>query len=419
MLLSGQRDLGPLNERETKALIAVAGRLGWPVADEIEKLAFQLTFGNPYRLQYYLRASLEQYREITPKSLLGVYLPATEKYLNELLSETSDRRNQKVKKSRRGPSKGKLAFSDSGSETGGRVEASTSPTSSELLDFVASVGPFFMSEHVVAGKYVRYDIKDVQHLKSEAVRIMDACSFPSRDRENFFVWGRPGEGKTFFVSEVAKHLGVRYVEINLNDSKVVPDGKTLTSLLSAAVDGDESVLCALDEIDKRLDASEWLYPSIFTFLDSNKSKRSAESPNKVFVLIGSKQPDFEAFQETIRNRAAGMDLLRRVVHPEITIPRLDLGDRMVTALSMIWTARPQDKKIATVNSLALAYLLATNPTNGAVADATAKALSRVKDHETSFTANHLPVKLEAWEEFYENYPSAKSSFLKAFIRMHS
>jgi hypothetical protein len=285
------------------------------------------------------------------------------------------------------------------------------------VDLMLTVDRFFMSQHIVAGQYVRFSTEDVQHLKSEAVRIRDACEISSKDRENFFVWGHPGEGKTFFVSEIAKQAGVHYEEVNLNDSKRVPDANALEGKLSSLETTEHCVLCALDEIDKRPEASDWLYATIFTFLDGNKKKESAGSPNKVFILIGSEQPDYAAFLAKIKSRYAGKDLIRRVVHPEIKIPKLNIGDRMVTSLSMIWGSRFENTKITSVSSLAVAYLLATHLTNGAIAEATGKALAHMKNHETSFTANHLQLRLEAWESFYNRYPLAKSTLFTKFVNL--
>lgn len=419
-LISSHPILKPLLESETAALLDIAMRLGWNVAAGSAEVAQQTARGHPYRLQYYLHASLEQYGEITPKSLSAIHTPGTEAYLNQLLVEPADLPTQPSDSVGAVTAAHKsLVSSPDVASAGGATKSSAPAASGDPVDFLVTVEPFFVSQHIIAGKYVRYATEDIQHLKSEAVRIMDACTIPSRDRENFLVWGHPGEGKTFFVSEVAKQLKVHYVEINLNDSKKVPDAPTLIRLLTSITESKDFVLCALDESDKRSDASGWLYSSIFPFLDSNKNKSQAESPNKVFVLIGSKQPDFAAFQEEIRSRVAGKDLLRRVVHREITIPRLNVGDRMVTALSMIWSFRPESNKIVAANSIALAYLLATHPTNGAIAEATGKALAHVRTHETSFTADHLQLKLEEWEAFHKRYPSAKSTLLKRFVQMHS
>lgn len=396
--LIDRRILEPLSECETAALLAIAERLGWTVDKGSVEMIYQITHGHPYRLQYYMHKSLVIDRKITPISLQGIQTPETEKFIEDNLIEKT--------------------------KTGDIIESNndSEPRKREIMNLLADVGSFSMSRHIVAGKYVRYDTEDVQLLKREAVRIMNACTTPSSNQENFFVWGYPGEGKTFFVSELANEVGVPYIEINLNDSGKVPDGTTLRSLLSSAVAGENGVLCCLDEVDKRPDASEWLYSSIFTFLDNNKNKPRANSPNKVFVLIGSKQPDFASFKEEILKRKSGGDLIRRVTHPEIEIPRLKVGDLMVTVLSMIWASRPENdlkkKKIVSVSSLALAYLLLKNTSNGSIAGATEKALAHMKDHETSFTADHLQLTLDEWKTFDDQYPSANSSLLNKYVHLH-
>jgi hypothetical protein len=303
-------------------------------------------------------------------------------------------------------------------------DANTKPRSIPLtgskdpVDFVANAERFFMTQHIVIGKYVRYATEHVQRLKADAARIVGSCTTPSRSLENYFVWGYPGAGKTFFASELAREFGILYVPINVNDSSKVPDAATLNCLLCNAVTKDKCVICALDEIDKRPDANEWLYSSIFTFLESNTTKSSNADQNKVFILLGSTQPDYTAFVDVISDekRKAGKDLVRRVPY-RIEIPRLDLGDLLLTVLSTTWAAHPGSNRITAVSSLALAYLLASHSTNGEISEATNNALARVKSYETSFRAEHLQLSISEWNSFFKLHPSAQT-LQDRFVQIH-
>jgi hypothetical protein len=401
------RTLEQLEEIETGELIDIARRAGWRAPENAAELAHQLTDGHPYRLQYYLRACLEQFSEISPKSLIEINRQSKETVDKILMDAPIDQP----------PPSGTLTSKNATLPVVTSAIADADGIA-QIVPFLSKVETCRMSGYCVVGKYVRHDKAIIRHLQSEANRIMKACKSKTMDWENFFVWGHPGEGKTFFVREIAASLKVPYKEINLNDVKVVPTAKSLEKLLSDALKGDNPLLCALDELDKRPDAVKWLYPTIFTFLDHNKDRKRAGASNKVFALIGSKQPDFSAFQEEVRKRDAGKDLIRRVVHPPIEIPKLRLGDRMLTVLSMIWAARPTaKKKLVTVSSLSLAHLLAMNPTNGAIAGATTKALRNVADYETSFTPDHLDLTLKQWETFYKLCPSAKSDLFDAYVEL--
>jgi len=195
--LTGFKELGPLNETETQALIACAGKLGWSVENGCAVLAYQKTKGHPYRLQYYLHESLATHGEITSKSLLDVCTPSAEAKLDSILNrpENGDDHSDGSAPRRAGRRKKKARAGKLPPTSGLSAKASLEPAAlaaaGELADFLANVRRIYMKEHVVAGKYVRYETQVVEHLKREADRVISACTTPSPDPENFFVWGYP------------------------------------------------------------------------------------------------------------------------------------------------------------------------------------------------------------------------------------
>jgi hypothetical protein len=87
--LIGHRDLGPLDEAETQALLDVASRLGWSADGRCAQEAYRLTGGHPYRLQYYLHAALAQHGRLTGPGLLAIHTQNTVAHLNKLLIDSS------------------------------------------------------------------------------------------------------------------------------------------------------------------------------------------------------------------------------------------------------------------------------------------------------------------------------------------
>jgi hypothetical protein len=65
--------LGPLDRKETGALVSSAAESGWRVDAGCADRAYELTAGHPYRLHYYLYTALSAERRLTRKGLEGVH----------------------------------------------------------------------------------------------------------------------------------------------------------------------------------------------------------------------------------------------------------------------------------------------------------------------------------------------------------
>src|SRR5690606_33034993 len=119
-----------------------------------------------------------------------------------------------------------------------------------------------------------------------------SCTTPSTLEENYLMWGLSGQGKTFFIDQIAETQdlieGEGYIKLNLAASGITK--QSLTAELEACKKGERTKLVLIDEIDA-LSTESWPYESIFESLQWNMTKPDSTGPNCVFVLAGSKLPD--------------------------------------------------------------------------------------------------------------------------------
>ena len=352
MLLTGQRELGPMSDTETELLVAIANQSGWPVAEGAASLAFEFTKGHPYRLQYYLHESLEQYREITPKSLLGLRQKADE-YLDKVLAETVE-----------APEDVAGDVSD-----GKQVRV--------IKSLLSGMDSITINDYVVVGNYTRFDEKIRSTLRNHARSIREACHRSDGGYPNFLIWGSSGDGKTYFATEIANDAKIQWDKINLARDADVADEKTYRRRLAEVKAKDRPFLFIIDECDKRTDP--WVCRVLFDHLSFESTenaskatgagdrsrkrtdasqKKSAPSGNKVFVLIGSTGDSVESFWTGMRKLPGGRDLETRIPPPPIVVPGTTIGDRLLVVLSQIRRyAREKSRRIDLVEKLALAYVL--------------------------------------------------------------
>jgi AAA ATPase domain len=368
MLLSGQRVLGPLDEGETRDLVAIAKRLGWHVAAGSAPVVHQFTNGHPYRLQYYLHSSLEQYGEITPESLSGIHGQNTEEYLNKLLLETAEAPSA--------PDPVSLG------EIGGQQARAGG-----VIRLLTGMDSISIDDYIVVGDYTRFDPDVAGSLRKQAKRIRDACNSRVGGYHNFLIWGSSGEGKTYFATEIAKAAGVKWEKISLATVADVPDEAAYKSRLAAVKAKDGPFLFIIDECDKRTD--HWVCSALFDHLSFDASHKKPEPVgNTVFVLIGSTGDSVESFWAGMRKLPAGKDLETRIPPPAIVIPETKIGDRLLVVLSQI---RRYSRRVERVEKLALAYVLLSpkGSTPRGIDEMVRLAVGRLGDLDTDLQYSHF------------------------------
>jgi SAM-dependent methyltransferase len=245
----------------------------------------------------------------------------------------------------------------------------------KAISLLEELNEISMSRHTVVGYYVRFAPPIVEDLRRIARRIETACMKTTSFKENFLLWAPPGQGKTYLVDEIARTTGIDYVKIDLKLPDVTE--QIFRQTLSRCQNGPEAHLCLVDEIHAR-PSEEWQYDVLYGFLDLNELKQ-LDHGNKVFVLIGSTQPNFEALKNEIVGRKKGSDMLRRVPHQE-SIPPLEMGDKLVVVLSELRKkAIASNRTVSAVEKLALLYILIDlhKFNAGELADFIAPAIARM------------------------------------------
>ena len=209
-----------------------------------------------------------------------------------------------------------------------------------------------LSDYKVVGDYFRYEERIRNKLIDWHRKIKNPLVKPTEEKENFLIWAAPGSGKTFFIKQIAKNLAktVNYVEINF--AKVSHD--EFSSQLNSIKTSSDPTLCLFDEVDKRADI-EWLCEESFPLLELNMQ----QNHTIVFVLIGSTAHGLEGMTRDMAKRKAGNDLLDRIPHENrFEIPGVDLNDRIIIAISQIFSAaKTKNLGINGIERFALYYLL--------------------------------------------------------------
>lgn len=263
---------------------------------------------------------------------------------------------------------------------------------SEMEDLLKRTDSIQISKHTVVGDYVRYGSTCLNLLLDAKDRISRACLSPSRSFENFIVWGVPGEGKTFFVTEIARCCDIPHDLINLAKTKDIPDAQALKDRLSRPIEASKPHLYVLDEFDKRL-SEPWLCTTVFDYLNENAKKLAAGSPNTVFVIIGSTMPDKDALLGAIRaQKTGGQDLLSRVPHEVISVPPLSLEDRLLLFLKhVVRCGREKGLRLKRAEKSAIAHVLSQKDHRDArwLADMASRAVARIEAWEDGLKYGHL------------------------------
>jgi SAM-dependent methyltransferase len=277
------------------------------------------------------------------------------------------------------------------------ISARASQTSSlreEVIGLLTSLDIISMRRYTVVGGYARFEEGAREILHDAQRRIIQSCMNSTTNEENYLIWGLSGQGKTFFIDQIADRQGFRkgdnyiYVNIAAADSTETK----IRGVLEACKNDQQTRLILLDEIDAR-SSEKWPYEVIFEALDWNKIKPNGADYNYVFILAGSKPPNLDSLVEEIRTRHKGQDLLNRIPRGNwFTVPPLSTGDRLLVVLSRLRSlAAEKGLSITAVDKRALIYILA-NESHLSAHDLTAvvrQAIGRLPIAETHLKYDYL------------------------------
>lgn len=267
------------------------------------------------------------------------------------------------------------------------ITEKVAPLNADIASIIANVPDRLrLCEYTVVGRYARYSHVERHILKDLCSRIELACRAKTSARQNFVLWGRPGTGKTYLITELADSLkiDVSFHEINLAKC----DKDSFEGAVKTAEDAANARIVFIDEVDAHNDAA-WPFDILMPRLDMNtKSGNSI-----VWILAGSSSESIEAFILCQKSRTKGADVFDRVPATNIfCVPLPDHGDRLLVAVSQaLSTAEEMGKAITAIERFALFYLLslASLSTPRQVRESVVRACERVALGQKSIKYDHF------------------------------
>lgn len=266
---------------------------------------------------------------------------------------------------------------------------------SQTVDIDSAVS---LQDASVVGSYSRFDETQRKYLKDKAEQIRRAVENPSKDKENYLVWGSSGSGKSYLIEEIGRILEEagtgRFIKIDFANHTRAQVEKAFASVEAET----RPVLCLLDEVDTTSELT-----SDYSAWFSKIRLRKNTGKQVVFVLVGSTQNSIAELTAEIEGRKKGPDLMRFIPEKNrFDIPDYKPWDRLIIFIS---TAARKKKKarLESVEKLALYYVAVTRP------DAKASGLSdlgeavagRIADDSSELQYNDLfDSSIEDQEQFH-------------------
>ena len=272
-----------------------------------------------------------------------------------------------------------------------------------------------LERYSVVGSCLRFDDGSRNRLKDLRQRVGEAYLSHRSLPTNFLIWGAPGSGKSYLVGQIARSLPseVNYLELNLTQQEAEP--------LRAALDGflrrPGPAFCFLDEIDARPDQA-WPYEVLLPFLEPAVPR---EGPT-VFCLAGSGGGNLAEFEDRIRRRPTGTDLLRRVPRGDaLTVEARGVGDKvLVSAVQLLLAAREEGRPVEEVEKLAL-YYLAVHPAYTSARQLRGRAADgaqRMPETETRIRYDHLfPAGDPENKRFWTRLGTGRAGLESSYVRL--
>ncbi|MEM3857325.1 MAG: AAA family ATPase [Thermoprotei archaeon] len=225
----------------------------------------------------------------------------------------------------------------------------------EAVELFSKIEEIDLERYRVVGDYARFDVNVRNNLKDFRLTVDSSVRIEKSGLESFLLWGAPGSGKSFLVSQIAANMGseVAYVELNL----AAKSEHDFREGLTMAEKSDKPAICFIDEVDSKPN-EHWPYEVLIPYMEP--SRRTDH--RIVYILAGSSGANIDEMKNTIAKRNKGVDLLSRIPRRnEYTVPPLSTGDKIVVAVSQMMRAcSERNKAVKEVEKAAIVYL-AVNP----------------------------------------------------------
>jgi hypothetical protein len=221
----------------------------------------------------------------------------------------------------------------------------------DLIRLIEEEGQIDLPKVRVVANWYRADEKERRKLQKHALHIGKIAMRNDGNAKAFCVWGGSGSGKSTFVKAIgeAYQTAIDYVSINIKELSSSDVEKQLGELQSKG----RPSLVLVDEIDVER-AKDWACEQIFSQLDQH-------FPYAVtFVAVGSRQETMKDWIELMKDksRPKGDDLMTRIGHNKISVPRASLPDLLaVVAATIVDSSKGRVVPVTKIEKLAVYYLL--------------------------------------------------------------
>jgi predicted ATPase/class 3 adenylate cyclase len=287
--------------------------------------------------------------------------------------------------------------------------------SAEILRLVGD--KLDLDTYSVVGSYRRFSFETRSLMGVWWEAIHSALATASRQRQNLLLWGKPGEGKTRFVTETATALENKLDRFSFISFNCAKDSNEQFEALRQQLREGRSVptLCFFDEIDDP--SATALYGRMLELLELNERA----DRHVVFVLAASGYGSLESMAGELRSRDKGADAISRVpASNRVTVPEMDLGDRLLVFVSVA-QAQKQGESTTAFEQFGLYNVLCRSEldTPREVTIVAQQAVGRMRSTETVLRYGHL---FDASEEgrrfrFRRDHEEAAAS-LSGAISLH-
>jgi hypothetical protein len=229
----------------------------------------------------------------------------------------------------------------------------------EIYEVLVNEQVISLSDYKVVGNFVVYD-PELRSSLIKAVNELRLRAEKAKDPIPVLLCANPGSGKTFFVNEYARELGLgphEVVRLMLAPSDDI--AASLRMLYKQIVARKELPRVAfLDEVDTQI-AGEYAYRYLLSAMLGDSvdvgDGLSCKLPSVVWFFAASTASNVEDFEKTLKTIGKGPDFLRRFNQAGMTIQLPGVSSSFEVLLQAVATAKAMNPNIAYIDASVLYY----------------------------------------------------------------
>lgn len=240
----------------------------------------------------------------------------------------------------------------------------TKPYLDKNADRIMAISELHLGKFRVVGNYLRFEDESRSKLQDLFISIKRGLELKTTKRENYLIWGPPGTGKTYFLTEIVRSMDEAFALDNFRmiNLRTIEKPALASEIDQLSAGRPSPVLCMFDEIDGP-SADSLPYELLLSSLDLN----TWENRHIVFVLAGSGHGGLAEMTEAIKARPKGVDLISRIPdYNRFELPKPVVEDRVLLfAQQVLLACKAKQLAISEIERLALYFVLQTDALSSA------------------------------------------------------